>query len=58
MAEEKKKGIFSMLFGTKKPCCGDMKIEEVTEEEEKEPEDKSKTHSTSSCCDKGTKRTD
>ena len=42
MVEEKKKGIFSILFGTKKSCCCDMKIEEVAEEEKKEPEGKSK----------------
>jgi hypothetical protein len=51
MVEEKKKGIFSMLFGKKNSCCCDMKIEEVAEEEKKEPEGKSKAQPASSCCD-------
>ncbi|MDZ7696239.1 MAG: hypothetical protein U5R49_04665 [Deltaproteobacteria bacterium] len=36
MAEEKKKGIFSKLFGANKSSCCNVQIVEVSEEEKKE----------------------
>jgi hypothetical protein len=50
MAEEKKKkkGILAKLFGAKKSCCCNMKIEEVPETEPPQAPNPSKK---SSCCD-------
>ena len=50
MTEKKKKGILSMFFGKKNSCCCDMKIEEVTEEEEMKPGEETNPHSISLCC--------
>lgn len=36
MSEEKKRGLFSQLFGPRKCCCGNLKIEEVIEEQPEE----------------------
>jgi hypothetical protein len=47
MADEKKKGIWSKLFGTKKSCCCNMKIEEIKEDQ---PSNAPKPSTKSSCC--------
>jgi len=49
MADDKKKGIFSKLFGSKKSSCCNLKIEEIADEQAK-PEDTSKPSGGSSCC--------
>ncbi|MHB8094948.1 MAG: hypothetical protein ACYDH0_08395 [Candidatus Aminicenantales bacterium] len=56
MTEEKKKGILSKLFGTNKPPCCGVRIEEINEEENKEAEktkveEKSPAPRRPSCCD-------
>jgi len=53
MKEEKKKGIFSKLFGANKSSCCNVQIVEVSEEEKKETdkeetEDKGRSQQTSS----------
>ena len=47
MADEKRKGIFSRIFGPKKSCCCNMKIEEVAEDQ---PAHASKPPAGASCC--------
>ena len=47
MADQKKKGIFSRLFGAPKSCCCNMKIEEVTEDQ---PGQASPPSAGQSCC--------
>jgi len=37
MSEEKKKGLFSQIFGAKKSCCCGVKIEEVSEDQPEAP---------------------
>ncbi|HEN20495.1 MAG TPA: hypothetical protein ENN86_00620 [Desulfobacteraceae bacterium] len=50
MTEKRKKGIFSMLFGNKESGCCNMKIEEVTEEEEGTHGEESDAQPVSFCC--------
>jgi len=50
MADEKKKGIFSKVFGAKPSCCCNMKIEEVVEGQPPQP---TKQAETPSCCGGG-----
>jgi hypothetical protein len=38
MADDKKKGVFSKLFGSKKSSCCNLKIEEITDEQAKPKE--------------------
>lgn len=59
MEDEKNKGLFSKIFGKKKSSCCNIKIEEITDDEEKvnhnveqKTEDKSKDNS-SNCCSGG-----
>lgn len=48
MADDKKKGFLSKLFGAKKSSCCSLKIEEVTDQEERqEPSEPLKN---SPCC--------
>jgi hypothetical protein len=56
MADEKKKGILSKLFGVNKSSCCNVQIVEVIEEEKikiekKETEDKSRPQRTSCDCE-------
>jgi len=55
MTEEKKEGIFKRLFGSKKGCCCDVKIEEVPEAGSIE---ESESVSSSGCCAPDTKKTE
>jgi len=50
MADDKKKGIFSKLFGSKKSSCCNLKIEEVTNDEQAKPKDTPKPSAGSPCC--------
>ena len=54
MADEKKNGIFSKIFGTPKSSCCGMRIEKVTEEKDiesmKEETEKKKPIQRPSCC--------
>ncbi len=47
MTDEKKKCFLSRLFGTKKSCCCNMKIEEVVENKPPQP---AKPAQGSPCC--------
>lgn len=49
MADDKKKGIFSKLFGSKKSSCCNLKIEEVTDEQAK-PKEAPESSTGSPCC--------
>lgn len=49
MAEEKKKGMFSKLFGGKKSSCCNIRIEEI-EEEKTEGKEHSEVKQESTCC--------
>ena len=55
MAEEKKKGILSKLFGAKNSCCCNMKIEEVAENQPGQP---AKPAQGPSCCSGGKAKQD
>ncbi|NLF19461.1 MAG: hypothetical protein GX595_19715 [Lentisphaerae bacterium] len=46
MAEAKKEGIFAKLFGAKKSCCCNVRIEEVSEDDGSAPAKATK----SGCC--------
>ncbi|HPC97206.1 MAG TPA: hypothetical protein PLU87_19865 [Sedimentisphaerales bacterium] len=48
MTDDKKKGIFSKLFGSKKSSCCNLKIEEVTEQDS--PEQTPEPPKSSLCC--------
>ncbi len=48
MADDKKKGILSKLFGSKKSSCCNLKIEEVTEQDS--PEQTPEPPKSSPCC--------
>ena len=51
MTEAKKGSIFSKLFGAKKSCCCNVRIEEVPEEASQEDQAKAKRPGQSpSCC--------
>jgi hypothetical protein len=51
VTEAKKEGIFAKLFGAKKSCCCNVRIEEVTEETGKEDQAEAKRDGQSpSCC--------
>ena len=47
MAEKKKKDLFSKLFGARKSCCCNMRIEEAAEEQQKKPTGQTQAPS---CC--------
>lgn len=55
MAEEKKQGILSKLFGAKNSCCCNMKIEEVAENQPAQP---AKPAQRPSCCGGGKAKQD
>lgn len=50
MSEAKKKGFWARLFGTKKSCCCNLKIEEVPEEPKKDAPQKNEPEQSGCCC--------
>ena len=56
MADEKGKGILSKIFGAKKSCCCNMRIEEIPDEEKKVTPDANQTQQESCCGTPPTKK--